>query len=332
MQPEFPNNSRVKFNLKNFISGLFLRFQVLPIIVVMIIFIIVLSVLSDSFLTIENMFNIARQISMIFITAAGMTMLLVSGGVDISVGSMLAVTGVISSAAAVYWGINPFIAIIIGIIVGALLGGFNSFFIVKGKIAPIIVTLATMSIFRSIPFLLTEANPVFGLPDFYKYIGQGYLWKIPFPVILMIIIFIITYFVLTKTTFGLRLYVIGGNEKAARLSGINVNLYKYVTYIITGVFAGLSGVMLTARLGSGISTAGQGFEFDVLTAVLIGGVSLNGGKGSIIGAMVGCLIMGILSNGLNLLNVSAYYQMLLKGAMLLFAVLLDSLARKSENT
>lgn len=312
------------------IKGL-LKSDLVPIIIIFLVFFIGLSILSDKFLTLNNMLNVLRQISITFVAAVGMTIVVIAGGVDISIGSVLAVVGVFSAAALKDWGAPVGVAIVFGILLGGLLGLINGVLIIKTKVQPIIITLATMQAYRAFPYLYTNAQPIVGLSDDYKFIGQGYIGPIPFPVIIMAAVFIVGYVVLSKTQFGTRLYVIGSNENAARLTGIKVTKYKLATYVILGLLSGLAGVMLTARIGSGVASTGDGFEFDTLTAVLIGGVSLNGGKGNMIGTLFGCLIMGILSNGLNILNVSSYLQMLIMGCMLILAVSVDSLAKERRN-
>lgn len=315
-----------KYNLTRIFKS-----ELFTILVILACFVLTFSILSDKFFTFGNLLNIARQVSVLFITALGMTLLLVTAGVDISVGAIMCIAGVFSSAALVDFGLNPVLSIFIGIALGALCGFFNGFIVIKTGIAPIIVTLATTSIFQSFPYLYTNAEPIFGLSDEFKAIGQGYIGAIPIPVALMTMLGIFFWVLLSKTKFGLRLYAIGSSEKGAELTGISVKTYKLITYVITGALAGLSGVILTARLGSGVSSAGKDFAFDVLTGTLIGGVSLNGGKGSVLGALIGCLIMGVMGNGLNLLNVSTYYQMLFKGVMLLAAVSIDTYAKAAKN-
>lgn len=308
-----------------------LKQDLVPIIIIFLVFFISLSIMSDKFLTVNNILNVLRQSSIMFIAATGMTIVVIAGGVDISIGSILAVSGIFSAAAIKDWGLPVWVSILFGILLGGMLGLINGILVVKTRVQPIIITLATMQAYRAFPYLYTNAQPVVGLPDEYKFLGQGYVGPIPFPVVLMAIAFIIGYIVLSKTQFGLRVYAIGSNENTARLTGIKVNKYKLLTYMTLGLLSGLAGVMLTARIGSGVPSMGDGFEFDVLTAVLIGGVSLSGGKGSMVGTLIGCLIMGTLSNGLNLLNVSSYLQMLIMGGMLILAVSVDALAKERRN-
>lgn len=286
--------------------------------------IIVLSFLSDSFFTVDNILNLLRQISINALIAFGMTFVILTAGIDLSVGSLLAL-GSALTAGMLSSGMDPMLAIFLGLIIGLLLGAFNGIIITKGKVAPFIATLATMTIYRGATLVYTDGKPVTGLSDsaLFEMMGKGYFFWIPVPVIIMIIVFFILYFVLNNTVFGRRVYAVGGNEEAATLSGVKTDRTKIMVYAITGMLAVLAGIILTSRLNSAQPTAGTMYELDAIAAVVIGGTSLMGGRGRITGTLIGALIIGVISNGLNLLNVSSFYQQIVKGAVILFAVMLD---------
>ncbi|MGX9133316.1 ribose ABC transporter permease [Rummeliibacillus sp. JY-2-4R] len=286
--------------------------------------IIIISIMSPSFLTATNIFNVLRQVSISALIAFGMTFVILTGGIDLSVGSTLALTGAIS-AGFLASGMDPFLAMLIGLALGAVLGGVNGFIIAKGKVAPFIATLATMTIYRGLTLVYTDGKPVSGLGDSlaFQMFGKGYFLGIPVPVITMIVAFFVLFFILKKTTFGRRVYAIGGNEEASRLSGINVDRITIAVYSLTGMLAALSALILTSRLNSAQPTAGASYELDAIAAVVLGGTSLTGGRGWIFGTLVGALIIGVLNNGLNLIGVSSFFQQVVKGVVILIAVLID---------
>ncbi|HAM80003.1 ABC transporter permease subunit [Ornithinibacillus bavariensis] len=290
----------------------------------LIFFSIILGIFSDSFFTFDNLLNLLRQISVNALIAFGMTFVILTAGIDLSVGSILAL-GSALTAGLLTSGMDPILAIIIGLLIGFVLGAINGLVITKGKVAPFIATLATMTIYRGATLVYTDGRPITGLSDSFSFqmIGKGYVFGIPFPVILMLIAFAILYFILRKTVFGRQVYAIGGNEEAAILSGIKADRVKIWVYSITGMLSVLAGIILTSRLNSAQPTAGSSFELDAIAAVVIGGTSLMGGKGKIVGTLIGALIIGVIDNGLNLLNVSSFYQQIVKGGIILLAVLLD---------
>lgn len=286
--------------------------------------IIIISFMSPSFLTATNIFNVLRQVSISALIAFGMTFVILTGGIDLSVGSTLALTGAIS-AGLLAGGMDPFLAMLIGLLLGAVLGAVNGIIIAKGKVAPFIATLATMTIYRGLTLVYTDGKPVSGLGDSlaFQMFGKGYFLGIPVPVLTMLLAFLVLYFILRKTTFGRRVYAIGGNEEASRLSGINVDRITIAVYSLTGMLAALSALILTSRLNSAQPTAGQSYELDAIAAVVLGGTSLTGGRGWIFGTLVGALIIGVLNNGLNLIGVSSFFQQVVKGVVILIAVLID---------
>ncbi|MEC1722567.1 ABC transporter permease [Schinkia azotoformans] len=285
---------------------------------------IILSILSPNFLSLDNILNILRQVSINALIAFGMTFVILTGGIDLSVGSMLALSAALT-AGFMAGGMDPILAMLIGLLAGALMGAFNGFVITKGKVAPFIATLATMTIFRGLALVYTEGRPITGLSKdlSFELMGRGYFFGIPVPVIWMLVSYAILYFILKKTTFGRRVYAIGGNEEASILSGIKVDQVKIWVYSITGLLSALAGIILTSRLNSAQPTAGTAYELDAIAAVVLGGTSLSGGRGWIFGTMVGALIIGVLNNGLNLLDVSSFYQQVVKGGVILLAVILD---------
>ena len=286
--------------------------------------IIIVSILNPNFLSIANLFNVLRQVSISAIIALGMTFVILTGGIDLSVGSTLALSGAVA-ASLLAGGTDPFVAMGIALVLGLLLGAVNGVIITKGKVAPFIATLATMTIYRGLTLVFTDGKPISNLGEHYTFqlFGKGYFLGFPVPVVTMVISFIVLYFILQKTTFGRRVYAVGGNEEAAKLSGINADRVKIAVYAITGFLAALSALILTSRLNSAQPTAGESYELDAIAAVVLGGTSLNGGKGWIFGTLIGALIIGVLNNGMNLIGVSSFWQQVVKGIVILLAVLLD---------
>ncbi len=292
----------------------------------LIIFSVIIAMMNDRFMTFSNIMNILRQTSINSIIAAGMTFVILTGGIDLSVGSTLAFSGAIA-ATFIGMGMHPLVAVLAALALGAAIGMLNGVVISKGKLQPFIVTLATMTIFRGATLVFTDGKPIStgyeANADLYSQIGNGYVGAIPIPIIIMIFVFALGYYVLTQTTVGRYVYALGGNEEATKLSGVSTDKIKIFVYGVSGFFAALAGIIITARLSSAQPTAGQGYELDAIAAVVLGGTSLAGGLGSIMGTVVGALIIGILNNALNLMNVSSYYQLLVKGIVILVAVLID---------
>ncbi|MFG6146965.1 ABC transporter permease subunit [Halobacillus sp. B23F22_1] len=290
----------------------------------LILIVVILGFTSDSFFTLNNILNLLRQISINALIAFGMTFVILTGGIDLSVGSILAF-GSALTAGMLSSGMDPMLAVFIGLLAGLLMGAVNGLIITKGKVAPFIATLATMTIFRGATLVYTEGRPITGLSDSFSFemIGKGYVFGIPFPVILMLIAFGVLFFILRNTVFGRHVYSVGGNEEASILSGIRADRVKIWVYSITGMLSVLAGIILTSRLNSAQPTAGTMYELDAIAAVVLGGTSLTGGRGWITGTLIGALIIGVLDNGLNLLNVSSFYQQIVKGGVILLAVVLD---------
>ena len=290
----------------------------------LILIIVIITALNPGFLSVSNLMNVLRQVSINALIAFGMTFVILTGGIDLSVGATLALTGAVT-AGMMASGIDPIFAMLLGLLLGAVLGAINGFIIAKGKVAPFIATLATMTIYRGLTLVYTDGRPISGLGDSltFQMLGKGYFLGIPVPVVTMIISFGILYFILKKTTFGRRVYAVGGNEEASILSGINADRIKIYVYSLLGLLAALASLILTSRLNSAQPTAGEMFELDAIAAVVLGGTSLTGGRGWIVGTLIGALIIGVLNNGLNLIGVPSFFQQVVKGAVILLAVLLD---------
>ncbi len=289
---------------------------------------VLLSVLSEHFLTLSNFLNLIQHISYNGIIAIGMTFVIISGGIDLSVGSILALTGIVSGRLATTEG-TIYLAILIGLGVAILCGATSGFLVAKVKVAPFIATLAMMTIARGLALVLSNGRPVIGLPDKYLYIGHGSVFGIPISIIIFIAIILMASFILHFTKFGRYVYAVGGNEVAARASGLDVTKIKLIVYIISSICAGIAGIVLSSRVSAASPIAGEGYELDAIAAVVIGGASLTGGVGNILGTVVGALIIGTLSNGLDLLNVSAYYKQIIKGVIIIAAVV-NSIRSSSE--
>ncbi|MFJ7639701.1 ABC transporter permease [Peribacillus sp. NPDC097264] len=302
-------------------TGIWQKFG--PLLALILLF-IVITVLNPSFMEPSNILNLLRQTSINALIAFGMTFIILTGGIDLSVGSILALSSALMAGMMVS-GLDPILAILVGVLLGTIMGVINGILISKGKMAPFIVTLATMTIFRGLTLVYTDGKPITGIGDslMFQLFGRGYFFGIPVPAVVMIIAFIILWFLLHKTSFGRKTYAIGGNEKASRISGIKVDRVKVAIYGLAGTMAALAGAILTSRLNSAQPTAGQSYEMDAIAAVVLGGTSLSGGKGRMFGTLVGVLIIGTLNNGMNLLGVSSFYQQVVKGAVILVAVLLD---------
>lgn len=311
------------------------RFQSL---IALLLMVIAMTFLSDKFLTVTNMWNITRQISVNVCLSVGMTLVILTGGIDLSVGSILALTGAV--AAGLFKngielpGLNLLVcytffgAALGAIFVGSTLGFFNGYVITRFKVPPFVATLAMLTIARGLTMLWTKGFPVTGLGKSFGFLGTGWFLGIPVPVWICAIIVAIAILVTKKTRFGRYIYAVGGNEQASRLSGLNVNKIKLLVYTIAGALAAVGGLIVTSRLDSAQPNAGMGYELDSIAAVVIGGTSLSGGKGSVLGTVLGALIIGILNNGLVLLNVSPFWQQVIKGSVILLAVVIDKLHDK----
>jgi len=284
------------------------------------------SVLSERFFTISNMLIVMRQTSIVAFLAVGMSFVILGAGIDLSVGSVLAFSGAVGAGVMQNGGM--FFGILAGLALGTALGAFNGIVITKLKIPAFIATLAMMAIARGGTLVYTDGRPITGLPSSFAFLGRGYIGNVPFPIILMLIIFILAYIILKLTRFGRYVYATGGNINAARASGIKVDNVIISTFAISGFLSGLTGMVLASRLNSAQPTAGMGYELDAIAAVVLGGTNLFGGEGELWGTLVGAFIMGILNNGLNMLNVSSFYQQVVKGIVILIAVTVAQSGKK----
>ena len=284
----------------------------------------VISMISPEFRTLDNFFSLLRQSSINGFIAFGMTCVILTGGIDLSVGSVLALTAAFG-ASMINGGMPIAAAVMIVLAVGTIFGSLNGVMITKGRLQPFIATLITMQVFRGVTMIFMNGKPISGLggSTVFQFLGRGNVFGIPFPVVLFVLLFVLFSFVLGKTTFGRRVYATGSNEVSAKLSGVNIIKTKIAVYAISGCMAALSGLILLSRLNSAQPTLGEGYEMDAIAATALGGTSMSGGRGRIWGTFVGVLIIAVLNNGLNILGISSYYQSVVKGFVILVAVLSD---------
>jgi len=300
----------------------------LNIFIIMLVMIMVMLIVSPPFRSVTNLLSVIRLFVPIAIAGIGVCMVIVTGGIDLSLGSVYGLAGVVSTLALTSFGFNAIIAILLGILCGATVGFANSLLIEKIGLPPFIATLATMSIARGTCYIITQGYPVSGLTEAYLFLGQGYIFDIPTPIWFLVVIAIVFSIFLNKTVTGRRIYALGGNEDATRISGINTSKIKMIVYTLSGALAGFAGIITASKLGIGQPTSGLGFELDAIAAVCIGGASLSGGMGTVMGTIIGASIMGILRNALVLLSVDAYWQQFIIGFVILFAVASDQLSKK----
>lgn len=322
------NNSKTA--MRQSASNIKLFMSEYGILVALILIFLILSVISPVFLTFDNIMNVLRQISINGLLAIGVTFVILTKGIDLSVGSILAFSGVIAASLAQGGAYPVMVCVFFGLLAGAALGLINGFVIAKWNVAPFIVTLGMMSAARGLTFVYSDGRPIPNLSEGFQFIGGGDILGIPFPVILLLAVFLISTIVLYRTKIGRYIYAVGGNEEAAIISGVNIKRVKLFVYTVSGFLAGLAGIVLTSRVTSGLPQAGTSYELDAIAAVVIGGTSLNGGKGRLWGTLVGVLLIGVINNGLDLLNVSSYYQLIIKGLIIAVAVMLDGKSNKTN--
>lgn len=290
---------------------------------IFILLIIIMAILSPRyFFSADNLVQVILQSSINIIVGIGEFFAILIAGIDLSVGSIMALTGMLT-AKFLTSGMPIFLAVLLGILMAAFLGLINGFLVVKTKLHPFIITLGTQSIFRGITLIISDARPEYGLPSAFIKGTAGWLGFIPIPVIIALIVVLITHFITTNTKMGRNIYALGGNSQAAWYSGINTNLLTMVVFVISGICAGIGGIVLTARVGAAEPLAGTGFETFAIAAAIIGGTSFFGGKGKVVKVMIGALIIGVINNGLNILSVPTYYQQIVMGALIIGAVSLD---------
>jgi ribose transport system permease protein len=288
---------------------------------------IVMSILSPVFLTVTNVLNVIRQSSIYGIMAVGMTFVILTAGIDLSVGSILALSGALA-AGSLKAGLDLGLVVVVALAIGLGSGLVNGLFVTVGRITPFVVTLGMMSIARGLTLIYTNGYPISGLSEAFRFIGGGDFLAVPFPILVFVVTVLVAWAILTQTRLGRYTYAIGGNEETVKLSGINSSLYKTIVYMISGVASAISALILTSRLNSAEPVAGQGYELDVIAAVVIGGTSLMGGRGGVWGTLIGALLIGVINNGMNLLGISPYFQLVVKGLIIIGAVLLDRLRQE----
>lgn len=303
------------------------------IVVALVVLCIVLAVINENFLTWRNWINILRQTSINGVLAIGMTFVILTRGIDLSVGSVLAISAMVTGSL-VTGGINNetsiLLAVSAGLIVGVVLGSVNGFIVARLAVAPFVVTLGMLSMARGLTFIYSDGMPVSNLDPAFRFLGTGVVGGIPVPVIILLVVFAVGWFVLNRTTFGRYVYAVGGNPKSARTSGIPTRWVIFSAYAICGGLAALAGLMLAARTGAALPQAGVAYELDAIAAVVIGGTRLSGGVGTLTGTLIGALIIGVINNGLDLMGVSSYYQQVIKGAIIVAAVLIDVSRKKQD--
>ena len=296
---------------------------------IMVVLFIFFSIAAPSFLSVSSIMSLLRQTSVTAIISVGMAIVMLTGGIDLSVGAIVALTSVMSAWAMVNWKLPIILAVLIGLIVGILTGFVNGLLVTYIKVPALIATLGTQQVIRGIAYIITGGYTIFGFPESFSVIGRGYVFKvIPVPVIIMIVVLFAGGFLLNKTKFGRYTYAIGGNMESARLAGINVNKRLVIDYVISGALASVAGIVELSRLSSGQPSAGEGYDMSAITAVVLGGISVSGGEGKFVGVIFGILIMGLLSTGLVMMNVSTYWQQLIKGLVLLLAVCIDQILKR----
>ncbi|MGG2478936.1 ABC transporter permease [Rhizobium sp. BR5] len=281
---------------------------------------ILMGLASDNFFSVNNIMNVLRQVSVVGILAVGMTFVILTGGIDLSVGAVMALIGTLSAGLMVNTGLSAALALPAGLFIGLGIGIFNGALVAWGKMPAIIVTLATMGMARGLGLIYSGGYPVSGIPSWISWFGVGRVGIVPVPVIFMVVIYAVAWVLLQRTAFGRHVYALGGNELAARLSGVKTQRVKLAVYGISGVTAALAALILTGRLMSGQPNAGVGFELDAIAAVVLGGTAIAGGRGLILGTLIGAVLLGILNNGLNLVGINPYLQDVIKGGIILLAI------------
>ena len=311
------DNSRLRVNLARLVrSPAFYPFVGLVVVT------LVMILASDTFLTASNLSNIARQVSINAIIAVGMTCVILTGGIDLSVGPVMALSGTLTAGLMVA-GLPPGLAIGAGMLIGVAFGIGNGLFVAYLHMPPIIVTLATMGIARGFGLMYTDGYPISGLPEWFAFFGRGSVFGMQVPILIMLLTYLAAYVLLQHTRIGRYIYAIGGNEEAVRLSGVRAARFKLLVYGISGLTAAIAGLVLTSRLMSGQPNAGVSFELDAIAAVVLGGASIAGGRGVIVGTLLGAMLLGVLNNGLNMLGVSPYVQSVIKGGIILLAIFIS---------
>lgn len=307
------------------------KVQDVGLIIVLVVLVVTFSVLSPNFLDLSNIYNITRQIATLGICAVGFTFILITGGIDLSIGYQISVNVVVCGMLMANYDLPWYLAIVAVLLLGTLMGLVNGAIITLTGVSPLIITLAMMTVLNGVSYLLSGGLPIFGFPSEFSFIGQGTVFSVPVALLILVAICAVGFFILNRTYLGKYFYAIGNNREAARLSGINTPRVLILVYALSGFFTAIGSVVLLSRLSSAQSATGSGFEFMVITACVLGGVSVMGGRGTLFGALLGVAIIGVLNNGLVLLNVNEYVQLVITGSILAIAVSYDALSKSSGN-
>lgn len=298
-------------------------FKEFGVVIAMLILVAFFSLTSDIFLSTNNLLNITRQVSVISLVAIGMTFVIITGGIDLSVGSVISFVGIITTSMIKDFGQSLPLAIVFGLFIGIVIGFVNGILVSYIKMPAFITTMGMMTILRGLGYIYTKGYPIYDLPKEFKYIGQGYIGRIPVPTIILLGVAIIAYIVLRKTIFGRHIQAIGGNAEAAKIAGISDQRDVLIVYMMSGFISSIAAILMAARIGSGLPTIGIGYELDAIAAVVIGGAAMTGGTGTILGTILGSIILGVLSNGLSLLDVDSYVMNVISGLVVILAVFVD---------
>lgn len=315
---------------KNKKRGLVSCVKELTLLFVLVFLLILFYCFAPKFMTVENIKNILVQNAYIIVASVGMAFVIIGGGIDLSIGYQISLIGVVTTISMQWFSLPVWLSVLIGLLTGTLLGAINGFLSVKLKVHPMVVTLATMAIYQGISYIITNSNSIYGLPDSFKFIGQGQIFGIPISILITVLVLVLATFFLTYTYPGRYVYALGGNGEAARLSGVNTSAMRVLSFAICGFFVAVASILLVARSGSMNSSVGAGTEFTCITAAVLGGVSMAGGEGKIWKVCVGAIILGVLSNGMQFVGLGVYPQYVAKGVILMAAISFDTYQKKDK--
>ena len=316
---------------KNEKHGLLFYMKELTLVIVLFVLLLLFYCFAPKFMTIENIKNILVQNAYIIVSSIGMAFVIIGGGIDLSVGYQISLVGVITTISIQWFHLPVWCSVLIGLMIGTLLGAINGFLSVKLQVHPMVITLATMAIYQGISYIITNSNSIYGLPDSFKFIGQGKILGIPVSIIITVIVLIGATFFLSKTYPGRYIYALGGNGEAARLSGVNTSAMRVISFAICGFFVTVASILLVSRSGSMNSSVGAGTEFTCITAAVLGGVSMAGGEGKVWKVCVGAIILGVLSNGMQFVGLGVYPQYVAKGIILMAAISFDTYQKTAKS-
>ena len=316
---------------KNEKHGLLFYMKELTLVIVLFVLLLLFYCFAPKFMTIENIKNILVQNAYIIVSSIGMAFVIIGGGIDLSVGYQISLVGVITTISIQWFHLPVWCSVLIGLMIGTLLGAINGFLSVKLQVHPMVITLATMAIYQGISYIITNSNSIYGLPDSFKFIGQGKILGIPVSIIITVIVLIGATFFLSKTYPGRYIYALGGNGEAARLSGVNTSAMRVISFAICGFFVAVASILLVSRSGSMNSSVGAGTEFTCITAAVLGGVSMAGGEGKVWKVCVGAIILGVLSNGMQFVGLGVYPQNVAKGIILMAAISFDTYQKTAKS-